>query len=187
MTDESKALKGLLEAAGWHPVILSENMRTVGISAVFTCEYASVAIVLAEAPAQVLNCWSLCQFQVDALRRQDAPEPWKDYYLLFVVNTIMDNAVGDLRDIINDTQVCRKIVLDRGGRDLRSVLADAPFLGVETVRQDGASAVMGADETLASTGLPDIVLVDLAKHSPDHVLNQLLAGHYTRGNSHENK
>ena len=52
----------------------------------------------------------------------------KDLYLVFFIREFDAKEIQDLRDVINDTHVCRKICLELNGHSLKETLNDIPFL-----------------------------------------------------------
>ncbi len=104
---------------------------------------------------------------------------WKDCYLLYLVDEIKDSSRSAIRNIVNDTQGCRKICIERKRRQLEDALMDAPFLNMNIWDKDTMEWVPDSDQILREVGLPRALIDDLGKRSSQAVLKKLIKGAYS--------
>lgn len=147
------------------------------LSGVFEREYARVA-VLEATDTQVANrLWLCAQATVLKLKEADPLGWWRDYYLLILVSQAAVEEWAALREISDNTFVCRKLCEVVGARSLREVLMKSPILNAEGPQMLGTpgAGVLPATE---STHLPEMLLHDLSTRSRETILRKLLDGVY---------
>jgi len=144
----------------------------------FESGFAGLGVFLAQDAKDALKNWPDLQSAVAKARTLRPRGRLKDWYLVFIIPEIKTADGSAIQDIINDTHVCRKIVLERKGRPLAEVISEIPFFGL------GKDAVIDTSEEaveLSTPGLPANLLVDLAKRSPAEIIKRSLQGKYRSG------
>lgn len=148
----------------------------------FESGFAGVGVFLAQAAEDALNNWPALQAAVAKERTLRPRGRLKDWYLVFIIPEVRIEDGVAIQDIINDTHVCRKIVLERKERPLAEVLGEIPFLGLGN---DAVIDTSGEAVELSTPDLPANLLVDLAKRSPTEIIKRSLQGKYKTGANHD--
>ena len=179
MNEELNVLASILRAANWRAVEIDQADQRSKLDAIFTCEYAVVGIVMTAKVEQMLATWVENQMALLTFRKTSMISQWKDCYLLYLVDEIKDTSRSAIRNIINDTQGCRKICIERERRQLEDALMDAPFLNVNIWDKAVMEWAPDSDQLPRETGLLRTLMDDLGKKSSKTVLKKLIDGAYS--------
>jgi len=176
----------ILISAGWQEIILSEDMREAGLDAIYIDNYAAAGIVISSTTSDVKAVWIQCQAEMAELKTNEKVGTNKDLYLIFIIKEIDPEKIGDLRDLTNDTNVCRKICLGQNDRSLEETLRDLPFIRfVLQAEAESTEEVVEKDVGFAQK-LPKKLGNDLARSSASRVLDNWLKGKYGESKNDEN-
>jgi len=174
MTENLGKLEEVLSKAGWLPFPVSLELPSKNC-AFFTCGYATAGFILDSNAQAASLLWQPMQGIMVELRSNSLIPSGKDLYLVVMVPEISGELVPAFQQIVNDTYVCRKIVLEMRGRTLPEALAELPIFS--TRPEAGAKAIQEAERRVAPR-LPQELLDDLARRSATVVLERALAGSY---------
>jgi hypothetical protein len=171
---ELKAIQETFERAGWKAIPLrgSEALQTA-----FKSSYATAGILITDSVGQVLDTWETAQETLRELRSSDPNLRDNDAYLVIVVPRV-DMGADSLREVLNNTYVCRKVCVEVDGRTIEEALKELPFFAAATT-EDGST--MKAESGTSSEDLPELPLEDLRKASAEVILEGLLQEKYRRG------
>jgi hypothetical protein len=151
----------------------------------FESGFAGVGVFLAQTAEDAVKNWLDLQAVLAKVRTQRPRGRLKDWYLVFIVPEVKDEDGPGIQDIINDTHVCRKIVLERKERPVPEVLSEIPLFSREKGQTITDSEQSEEAVELSRPGLPPNLLVDLAKRSPAVIIKRSLGGKYKSGADHE--
>lgn len=186
MTEKIHDVKKLFLAAGWEEISLSADMEKAGLDAVYTDNCAAAVGVISSTISDVKRIWIPCQAEMAELKTNEKVGTNKDLYLIFIIKEIDPEKIGDLRDLTNDTNVCRKICLGQNGRSLEETLRDLPFFGsVLQAEPEPTEEAVEKDFGFAQK-LPKKLENDLARGSASRVLDNWLKGRYGESKNDEN-
>ena len=169
---------------GWQEIALSEDMREAGLDAIYMNNYAATGVVISSTISDVKAIWIQCQAEMANLRDKKDVGTEKDLYLVFFIREFDAKEIQDLRDVINDTHVCRKICLELNGRSLKETLNDIPFL--KLISQTESKSPEVTVEKVPEQELPPEVENDLSQSAAETILDNLLAGKYKEAMNNEN-
>lgn len=161
---------------GWASIALDAVPRFDGI---FHGGFATCAVVLANESSRVVGDWADFQGALAQLRTAGRLDRQKDVYLVFVVDKIETSALGGIQQALDDTRVCRKIVLERKGRSIGDTLNDIPFFSTPGTERPAGEADDGDLSSLRE--IPAEARRDLERRSAEKVLERLIAGEYEEG------
>lgn len=182
MSSAVSQIREELERAGWS---FRDDISVSQLDGLLSCSYAALGLLIAENARDAADRWTACQAEIASLRSNPAIGSDRDLYLLILIPEIDAYAMDYLPAIINDTHVCRKLVLELMGRHIPDALKDIPFVAMERLSEDPAEANR-TPACSADLPLPDALLADLSKRSPSKVLDAMLAGTYDNGSSDAN-
>jgi hypothetical protein len=151
----------------------------------FESGFAGIGVFLAQTAEDAFNSWPDLQAAVANARTLRPRGRLKDWYLVFIVPEVRDEDGPGIQDIINDTHVCRKIVLEKKERPLPEVLSEIPFFRLHRDPMIAPSVLPEDAVELSRPGLPANLLVDLAKRSPKEIIKRSLKGKYKSGANHD--
>jgi hypothetical protein len=186
MRSHSDQIRHFFETSGWTEIPPIEDLTECGKMAIYTCEYATVGIVMAPKEGKIIECWADCQVRMSDLRKNPKVGTKKDLYLIFIVEHIDENARLPLQMVTNDTHVCRKICIERSGRMLDEALMDIPFLKIEEQKGERYSEIKSILPEFGGRKFSKQLLKDLATRSANTILDRLLTGKYRGRKSNEN-
>jgi hypothetical protein len=147
----------------------------------FESTFVGIGLFLAPAAEVALQKSADFQVAIADARAQHPRGRLKDWYLIFVLPEVQLEDGPGIQDMINDTHVCRKIVLEQNDRPLSEVLSEMPFFRLTRPSATATSAVPDAVAELSRPGLPVNLLVDLAKRSPREIIKRTLRSKYKSG------
>ena len=165
--------------AGWQEIALSNDMQKAGLNAIYTNNYATVGVVISSTISDVKAMWNQCQGEMANLRNSKDVGTEKDLYLIFLIRKFDVKEIQNLRDMINDTYVCRKICLELNDRPLEETLNDIPFLRLISQTESKLPEVVV--KKVPEQELPPMVEDDLSQNAAETILDNLLAGKYKGG------
>lgn len=174
MRPELRAIQETFERAGWTSIALRGSEA---LQAAFKNSYATAGILIADDVDQVLKNWESAQENLRELRSSDQSLRETDVYLVIVVPRV-DIRADSLREVLNNTHVCRKVCVEIDGRTIQEALEELPFFAAATTNEK--STIEGEIGTLTEE-LPELLLDDLSKASAEVVLDELLREKYNRG------
>ena len=174
MGPELRAIQETFERAGWAAISLRDSEA---LQMAFKSSYATVGILVADGVGQVLESWKSAQEVLRELRNSDPTLRDNDAYLVIVLPRV-DMGVDSLREVLNDTYVCRKVCIEVDGRTLEEALGELPFFAVATTNE---KSTIEAELGTPTEELPELLLDDLSKASAEVVLEGLLREKYNRG------
>ncbi len=186
MNEKIHDVTKLFLAAGWEEISLSADMERAGLDAVYTDDCATTGVVISSTITDVRRIWIPCQAEMAELKSNEKVGTSKDLYLVFIIKEIDPQKIGDLRDLTNDTYVCRKICLGQNGRSLEETLRDLPFLGSVLQAQPEPTEEAVEKEIGFAQKLPKKLESDLARRSASRVLDNWLRGRYRESKNDEN-
>ena len=186
MRSDSEQIRHFFETSGWTEISPIENLKECGKMTIYTCEYATVGIVIASKEGKIIECWADCQVRMSDLRKNPKVGAKKDLYLIFIVEHIDENARLSLQMVTNDTHVCRKICIERGGRMLDEALMDIPFLKIEEQKGERYLEIKSILPEFEGRKFSKQLLKDLATRSANTILDRLLTDKYRGRKSDEN-
>src|SRR5258707_295765 len=125
MTDESEELTRLFASAGWAALPTKESLIHLGFTGVYVSTYAAVGVLILPSSEKVVTHWTDYQEAMIQIRKEDSVGSEKDLYLLFIVQWIDANDASRLQEILDDTHVCRKLLIERKERALSEALYDS--------------------------------------------------------------
>jgi len=174
VTSALSQLREELERVGW---TFRDDIAISELDGLFSCSYAALGVLVTPSMEEAVRRWTACQGEMASLRGEVAIGSERDLYLLILIPELASDAMNYLPAIINDTHVCRKLVLELRGRRIREALDDIPLVAMKDAAEAGtvSDKMPGSSNTLP---LPEILLVDLAKRSPSKVLELMLDGTY---------
>ena len=184
MNPEIDEVTKIFIPAGWQIMTLPENMREAGLDAIYMNNYAATGVVISSTISDVKAMWIQCQAEMANLRDKKDVGTEKDLYLVFFIREFDIKEIQDLRDVINDTYVCRKICIGLNDRSLRETLNDIPFLRL--ISQTESKSPEVTVEKISELKLPPEVENDLSQSAAETILDKLLAGKYKEAMSDEN-
>ena len=169
-------LRMCFEEAGWEarPEELLTDIKYFG--GLFSGGFAICAVAICPSSDHAIECWSSLQGALTDLKVKGSIDKSKDLYLLFVVDLVNDDSLGKLHKILDDTRVCRKIVLNRRNRTLADTLDDVPFFRTPGVGRTDTIAI--SDDVDVVSGVSDTVKWDLERRSAEYILKKLMDGEY---------
>ena len=174
MRPELNAIQETFERYGWTSLQLHGSEV---LQAVFVSSYATAGILIADGVDQVLQTWEAAQENLRELRIGDPALREKDAYLVIVVPRV-DVQADSLREVLDNTYVCRKICVEFDGKTTEEALKELPFFSVVT---NNDRSRIEAEIRTSSQDLPEQLLQDLRKASAEVVLDGLLQGKYGFG------
>ena len=186
MRSDSAQIRHFFETSGWKEISPMEEFKECDEMVIYTCEYATVGIVIASSTEKIIACWVDWQVRMSDLRKNPKVGVRKDLYLIFIVEHIDENARLSLQMVTNDTHVCRKICIERGGRMLDEALMDIPFLKIEEQKGERYLEIKSILPEFEGRKFSKPLLKDLATRSANTILDKLLTGKYRRRKSNEN-
>lgn len=178
MTADTEEITRLFVSMGWTSLPLRESLINSRFSGVYVSGYAAIGVLLLSNSEEVITGWTDYQETMLHIRKQETVGSEKDLYLLLIVPKIDPNDASQLQPILDDTHVCRKILLERKDRSLIETLADSPFLGLNVTDNKTVAETRSLAEELGSQILPIPLLRDLATRSPRFVLSRAIQGEY---------
>lgn len=185
MNEKIHDVTKLFLAAGWEEISLSADMEKAGLDAVYTDNCATTGVVISSTITDAKRIWIPCQAEMAELKTNEKVGTSKDLYLVFIIKEIDPGKIGDLRDLTNDTYVCRKICLGQNGRSLEETLRDLPFLG-SVLQAEHKSTEDAVDKDIGfAQKLPKKLENDLARSSASRVLDNWLKGKYGENKNDE--
>jgi len=143
---------------------------------VYVNDYAALGFTTAATEEQIADGWSRWQAALLQLRKQPEVGDRKDLYLVIVLADENPQALMHVQPIVDDTNVCRKIILPQRDGSVVEALVGAPFFQVVDIgenRDDGT-------EQMSDSVLNESVMSDLAKRSASTIFDHLLANKYRR-------
>ena len=161
----------MFKRAQWTRVELTGSE---GLDATFANSYAIAGILFAESVEQVFVKWQQAQEGLRDLKASNSALRDSDAYLVILVPRI-DVRSERLSEVLDNTYVCRKICVEIDGTTIEEALRDLPFLAL-AVRDDGSG--IKTEIRGPRLGLPDSLLQDLMRVSPESLLDSLLEGKY---------
>lgn len=171
---ELNTIQQTFERAGWTAISLhgSEALQMV-----FKSSYATAGILIADDVEHVLKIWASAQENLRELRSSDPALRDNDAYLVIIVHRV-DTRADSLREVLNNTYVCRKVCVEVDGRTIQEALEDLPFFAVATTKD---KFTIESEIGTSTEDLPERLLEDLSKASAEVVLEILLQEKYGRG------
>ena len=173
MGPELRAIQETFERAGWVAIPLR---GLEALQAAFKSSYATAAILIADSVDQVLATWESAQEMLRELRNLNLNLRDNDAYLVIVVPRVDVNA-DKLREVLNNTDVCRKVCIEIDGRTVEQALEELPFFVVSKATD---KSTLEAEIVTSTKDLPERLLEDLSKASAEVVLEGLLQEKYGR-------
>lgn len=174
-TEEIKShVEKYFKASGWteEPVQSDQPLNQI-----FSGNYATVGILIADVVDTILLKWRKCQDYIDTLKDAGRILPAQDSYLLLILPRF-DTDFDELREVLEDTHVCRKICLEIGDRTIEEALMELPFFTSTDKSESSMSEVALALNDESVYTLSTTVLDELAGSSAEIVLSRLLRGEY---------
>jgi len=161
-----KDIEAAFSEFNWQSVSVSDSF------AVFSNEYALAGVAPSPNAEHILNRWSELQANLFELKKK-AEFVKRDLYLIFLLEEESPESWKQLQLVMDDTQVCRKIILPVRKRVSTEVLRDASLF-----QNIGASvAEQNATTPLAST-LGEALVNDLTKKSAWNIFERLMNNNY---------
>lgn len=176
MNGEIAELRQLFIDAGWQDGCHKLSDDSSELHGLFSASFAVFAFAYSESSDSIVPNWSSMQGELAELRSKGILDKSKDIYLLFIVEAVEEDTLGELQSILDDTRVCRKICLERRGRSLSETLDDVPFFLTPGVPAIDERQTSPAIETFVE--LPINVQEALEKRSDRAILDALLAGEF---------
>jgi len=180
MIGEAEELTELFTAKDWFALPLTQSFIELDFAGIYISAYAVIGILVLPSSQEVINRWADSQEAMLGLRKLKEVGTERDLYLIFLVPTVEREHAAQLQAILDDTYVCRKMILERKARNLKETLADSPFLGLGEASTGGRTEQGQLVEDLRSRTLPVLLLQDLACRSARFVLSRTIAGKYTQ-------
>lgn len=125
---------------------------------------------------QILETWESAQEMLRELRNSDANLRDNDAYLVMVLPRV-DTRVDSLREVLNNTDVCRKVCVEIDGRTVEKALEELPFFAVAKAT---AKFTLEAEIGTSTKDMPEQLLDDLSKASAEVILERWLQEKYGR-------
>ena len=176
MSEWRDELRATFEDAGWQEQSIELLQNVESFDGLFSGSFAICAIVSSQSSSQAIENWEDIQGALAELRGNGTLAKSKDLYILFIVETVDENALSDLQKILDNPRVCRKICLERRERTIAETLDDVPFFstpGLPVAAEDAASELIDVLSVL-----PELIQSDLERRSAEHILNKLVNGKY---------
>lgn len=174
MRPELRAIQETFERAGWAAIPLR---GLEALQAAFKSSYATAGILISDGVDQILETWESAQEMLRELRNSDPNLRDNDAYLVMVVPRV-DVRADSLREVLNNTDVCRKVCVEIDGRTVEKALEELPFFAVATTND---KSTLEAEIGTSTRDMPEQLLEDLSKASAEVVLEGLLQEKYSRG------
>lgn len=176
MTEPHKELAEAFEAAGWEKLLPQYPDADVTFDGLFSGTFAVFAVLIANAPDSIRTGWTDYQGTLAQLLVDEVIDRKKDVYLVIIVEEVKQQMLEWLHRVLDDSHVCRKICLERRGRDLRETLDDIPFFSTPGTQP-------ALDRELPSDGnaidsIPAMVRRDLERMSAERILEKLVTKGY---------
>ena len=173
MKPELKAVQEVFERAGWAAIPL---LGLEALQAAFKSSYAIAGILIADGVDEVLETWENAQEMLRELRSSNLNLRDNDAYLVMVLPRV-DVSADKLREVLNNTDVCRKVCVEIDGRTVEQALEELPFFVVSKATD---KSTLEAEIGTSTKDLPERLLEDLSKASAEVVLEGLLQEKYGR-------
>lgn len=170
MTDLRNQLRGALRSAGWEDC---SDLEPTVLDFVLRGSYAALGMVVAVDAASATKLWIEAQTELAELRSLLGRQ--LDLYLLICVPEIEEEALDSVSEMINDTHVCRKLLVEVRGRSAEDALSDVPILFWPGSNE---SAEREWQNPLSEAHIPATLLDDLSRRGAGRILDKLLAGEY---------
>lgn len=175
MGPELRSIQETFQRAGWVDIdIPARGLEP--LQAAFKSSYATAGILIADSVDQVLETWESAQEMLRELRNSDPNLRDNDAYLVMVLPRV-DMRADSLRDVLNNTDVCRKVCVEIDGRTVEKALEELPFFAVSKATD---KSTLEAEIGTSTRDLPELLLEDLSKASAEAVLEGLLQEKYGR-------
>lgn len=173
METVSSKLRDAFESNGWRWFELETSPEFDGL---FSGGFATCAVVLSESASDVVRRWADFQGALAHLKAEKRLDELKDLYLVFIVERVDEASLGSVQRVLDDTRVCRKIILERGRRSLADTLDDIPFFSTPGTKLPADKGDVAQEVT--PKGISAEIRQDLERRSAQHILERLLSGGY---------
>jgi hypothetical protein len=180
MSQETEELTAVFTTQNWTALPMTGSFVELDFAGVFISAYAAIGILDLQNSQEVVGRWADSQEAMLGLRKLKEVGAERDLYLIFLVPTVERESAAQLQSILNDTYVCRKMILEKRARSLKETLGDSPFLGIGGAGIKSGNESSGPGEDLGSRTLPIQLLQDLACRSARFVLSRAIAGKYAQ-------
>ena len=153
-----------------------QRLHEAGALTFYANDYAALGIALVATANEISAGWIGWQSALLQLRKQSGVGDRRDLYLVIVLEDEDPDVLMGLQPIIDDTHICRKIILVQRGGSLTDTLKEEALF-------QAASENMVIDEKPSPANavtLDSQVINDLAKKGIPAIFERLLAGQYRR-------
>jgi len=171
-------LNGSLTAVGWSKQSQPDKRESAKLDALYNSGWGVLGVIVCEDSADVVRRWAGAQARLGNLKGRDKLGIWRDYYLLILVQAIRPPDWRDLRDIIGDTHVCRKICEVIENRSVQSIVDRSPVLNLHWAESPAIEGVAMNPYAPGISGIPSKLADDLARRRAEVILERLLTGDY---------
>jgi hypothetical protein len=140
----------------------------------YVTSYATAFIKAAAGIDDVRSDWASWQADLSHLRKHPKVGSRKDLYLIILIPVEKPETLSAIQAVLDDTHVCRKIILNTHGKTVPEALSGLAMLNAF---ENGTNA-LEADLQLQGTTLPKQVMADLAKKGVSAIFDGLISGKY---------
>ena len=182
MIEELDEVDLLFKSVGWKAVTPSEDAKKAGLVRVYTKVYAAVGVAFHESASDLLARWADCQVAMAEFKNAEIADSTTDLYFVLIDLSLdeYDDFRPSLQTLVNDTHVCRKIIVEKRGRPFEVALQDTPFFVTSNLEVRGLGDVGAASLVLGQNNISQALMDDLAKRSASVVLDNLLNRKYEK-------
>ncbi len=135
----------------------------------YATPYAVMVVASLAAGHNAERVWLQLQDVCISLRQLEQPGRVRDIYLVLIVDAVVSDEEEAWQRILDDTHVCRKVLVETSGRSLREALEDVPLLF-----HLGTLASSGGVRDLHVDGISDSTLEALCHRSASWIVDRLL-------------
>jgi hypothetical protein len=190
-------VKKLLESEEW--ILIKDNSGSddtmndsQGIldkpQLVFENKYAVAGMVFAENVDEVEKVWISCQNYMSMLCADGIiSSSAKDIYLIFFISCLDPDATSRLRQIIDNTYVCRKICVENGCSGIKELFRSVPLIKLISSEEKQINTSFEHNPIIDDVDLSDRIMDDLYKRSAEAIIKKLMNGEYDEVKLNENK